>query len=289
MRALAFYFCLPFIYLLSILPFRVLYGLSDFIYFMLYHVLKYRRKVVSENLRNSFPEKSKAELKKIEQEFYSYLCDLIVETIKTLTISKKEALARFKINDNFLFEKLYAEKKNIILVMGHLGNWEWARLSLSLSSNFQLYGIYKPLSNKYFNQFMYKMRSRFGTKLIAMNDTYREMLKNKNEMNITAFIADQTPSPDNAYWTSFMNQETPIFRGTEKIAQKLNYAVVFANINRRKRGYYEASAELLFEYPKLTAAGVISEAHTRHLEQEIIKQPEIWLWSHRRWKHKKTE
>jgi KDO2-lipid IV(A) lauroyltransferase len=134
---------------------------------------------------------------------------------------------------------------------------------------------------------MYKMRTRFGTKLIAMKDTFREMLENKNELNATAFIADQTPAPESAYWTKFMNQDTPIFRGTELIARKINYPIVYATVKRVKRGEYVMYAELLCETPKATSEGEISEMHTRKLERDIIEQPEVWLWSHRRWKHKK--
>jgi KDO2-lipid IV(A) lauroyltransferase len=134
---------------------------------------------------------------------------------------------------------------------------------------------------------MYDMRSRFGTKLYAMKDTMREMIKNRHEINTTAFIADQTPSPEGAYWTTFLNQDTPVFWGTEKIAQKLNYPVVYVTVNRVKRGYYEVNTEYLVKEPKNTKEGEISELHTKKLEQDIISQPEIWLWSHRRWKHKR--
>jgi len=172
--------------------------------------------------------------------------------------------------------------------MGHYGNWEWAGNSFSLQCKQQLYVIYHPLSNKYFDKLMYDLRTRFGTKLYAMKDTMREMIRNKNEVNATAFIADQTPSPDSAYWTTFMNQDTPVFWGTEKIAQKLNYPIVYITIKKIKRGYYEVDSELLINEPKNTSLGEISELHTRKLESDIITQPSIWLWSHRRWKHKKN-
>lgn len=184
-----------------------------------------------------------------------------------------------------LFEKYYAEKKSIIIVMGHYGNWEWAGNAFSLQCPQQLYVIYHPLSNKYFNGLIYQLRTRFGTKLYAMNDTFKEMVKNRNEVNATAFIADQTPAPENAYWTSFLNQDTPVFWGTEKIARKMNFPVVYVSIKRHRRGRYEIFAETLFEHPKDTVDGEISEAHTRRLEKDIRQQPEIWLWSHRRWKH----
>lgn len=290
MGAILFYCLLPFLYLISLLPFPVFYLFSDFIYFLLYRVVGYRKKVVFENLKNSFPEKSYNELKKIEKDFYRYLCDLFLETIKTLTISRNEAVKRCKFNakTTLVFNELANKNQSCIIVMGHYGNWEWAGNSFSLQCKQQLYVIYHPLSNKYFDKLMYDLRTRFGTKLYAMKDTMREMIRNKNEVNATAFIADQTPSPDSAYWTTFMNQDTPVFWGTEKIAQKLNYPIVYITIKKIKRGYYEVDSELLINEPKNTSLGEISELHTRKLESDIITQPSIWLWSHRRWKHKKN-
>ncbi|HXS37283.1 MAG TPA: lysophospholipid acyltransferase family protein [Flavipsychrobacter sp.] len=289
MAVIIYYIALPFIYLLSALPFPVLYLLSDFFYFILYYGLGYRKDVVLANLHNAFPDKSQVEIKKISKQYYRYLCDLFLETFKTLTISKKKMLRHlyFSPGAKSLFEKLAAENKSIILVMGHLGNWEWAGNSFSLLCNHQLYVIYHPLSNKKFNGLMYHMRTRFGTKLIAMKNTYKDMLANKGELNATAFIADQTPAPENAYWTTFLNQDTPVYKGTEVIARKINYPIVYANVKRVKRGQYEIFAELLVEEPAKTRDGEISELHTRKLEKDIIAQPETWLWSHKRWKHKR--
>ena len=288
MSSILFYLILPFLYLISILPFPIFYLFSDAIYLLLYRVIGYRKKVVSENLKNSFPNKTTEELKKIEKQFYHYLVDLFLETLKTLTISKKQAIKRCKLTPNAiaLFDELYTQHKSCILVMGHYGNWEWAGSSFSLINKQQLYVIYHPLTNTHFDKLMYGMRTRFGSKLYAMKDTMRGMIGNRNEINATAFIADQTPAPENAYWTTFLNQKTPVFWGTEKIAQKLNYPVVYVTVNRIKRGYYEANAELLVSEPKNTKEGEISEMHTKKLEKDIIAQPEIWLWSHRRWKHK---
>ena len=290
MSAIIYYLVLPFIYLISILPFRVLYFISTGLYGLLYYVLGYRKGVVMENLRKSFPEKSEEEIKGIAKRYYKYLCDLFLETFKTLTVSKETMLKHCYFNPQAkaVFDKLAAENKSIVLVMGHLGNWEWAGNTFSLVNKHQLYVIYHPISNKYFDWLMYKMRTRFGTKLIAMKDTFREMLENREELNATAFIADQTPAPQNAYWTTFLNQDTPVFKGTEMISRKVNYTVVYATVKRVKRGYYEMFAEVLCENPKGTSDGEISELHTRKLEKDIREQPEVWLWSHRRWKHKRT-
>lgn len=242
-----------------------------------------------QNLRNSFPDKSEAELNKICGDFYHYLCDLFLETFKTLTISEKEMLKRCKFSPDALqlFEKYAAQNKSVILVMGHYGNWEWAGNTFSLVGKHQLYVIYHPLRNKRFNDLMYRMRSRFGSRLIPMKETYKEMLSNRGGLNATAFIADQTPQPNNAYWTTFLNQDTPVFKGVAIISRKLNFPVIYARIVRTKRGYYEIQAELLTETPVELTDDQLSELHTKTLEADIIKQPEIWLWSHRRWKHKR--
>jgi len=256
---------------------------------LLYYVIGYRKKVVMENLRNSFPDKSEKEIKRICKDFYHYLCDLFLETFKTLTISKTTMLKHFYFAPGAqeVFDKLANEKKSVVLVMGHLGNWEWAGNTFSLLCKHQLYVIYHPLSNKYFNKLIYDMRTRFGTGLIAMRETFREMVVKRNEVSATAFIADQTPSPEGAYWTTFLNQDTPVFTGTERIAKKMEYPIVYACIKRVKRGYYQIEAEVLCMNPKETKDGEISEMHTRRLEKDIIAQPEVWLWSHRRWKHKR--
>lgn len=291
MQAISYYLALPFIYLVSLLPFPLLYAFSDGLFFLIYRVMGYRREVVLNNLKNSFPEKTDAEIKKIAQQYYSYLCDLFLETFKTLTISEKSMLrhCRLEPKSRELLDKLAQQNQSVILVMGHHGNWEWGGNTFSLECSQQLYVIYHPLSNPHFNRLIINMRTRFGTKLIPMNDTFREMVKNKNILNATAFIADQTPHPESAYWTQFLNQDTPVFRGTEKISGKLELPVVYIHISRKKRGFYEMTAEMLIENPKETTDGEITEAFTRKLEEKIKAEPETWLWSHRRWKHKRPQ
>ncbi len=286
---MVYYICLPFLYLLSALPFWLFYGVADFFYVLLYYVFGYRRKVVMQNLRNSFPNKDEKELKKLEARFYRYLCDLFLETFKTLTIGKQAMLKRCALDPASLelFNSYAAQNRSVIIVMGHFGNWEWAGNTFSLLGKHHLYVIYHPLSNKYFNNLVVKMRTRFGTGLIEMRNTIRDMISKRKELSATAFIADQTPPPEGAYWTQFLNQDTPIFWGTEKIARKLNYPIIYVSVKRVKRGHYNIFAETLVEDPATTAEGEISELHTRRLEKDVIEQPEIWLWSHRRWKHKK--
>jgi KDO2-lipid IV(A) lauroyltransferase len=247
--------------------------------------------VVLQNLQNAFPDKSAREIEQIRRRFYRYFCDLLLETFKTLTISRAAATRRCKLTPEAqaLFDQYAAENRSIMIVMGHYGNWEWAGNTFSLQGKHHLYVVYHPLSNKYFNGLMYRMRTRFGTGLISMKDTFRDMVAHKNELDATAFIADQTPAPNSAYWTNFLHQDTPVFQGTEKIARKMNYPVVYVRVQRVKRGYYEISARTLFDQPAATQDGEITTAHTKALEQDICAHPEFWLWSHRRWKHKRPE
>jgi KDO2-lipid IV(A) lauroyltransferase len=288
---LTYYIVLPFIYLISLLPFPLFYGVCDVIFLLLYYVIGYRKKVVLQNLQNAFPDKSAKELEQIRRRFYRYFCDLLPETFKTLTISRAAAIRRCRLTAEAqsLFDGYAAENKSIMIVMGHYGNWEWAGNTFSLQGKHHLYVVYHPLSNKYFNGLMYRMRTRFGTGLISMKDTFRDMVAHKSELDATAFIADQTPAPNSAYWTTFLNQDTPVFQGTEKIARKMNYPVVYVQVQRVRRGYYEISARTLFDEPAFTKDGEITTAHTQALEHDICAHPEFWLWSHRRWKHKRPE
>ena len=289
MGTLIFYLTLPFLYLISILPFWVLQRLSDGIFFIIYHIVGYRKKVVFENLKNSFPEKKTKELLQIQKNFYRYFCDLILETLKTLTISPRTLKKHVTFKDMEVFKKYKEKNQSIIIVMGHFGNWELGGARFALEPYHKLYVIYHPLANKNFDGLVYKMRTRLGNGLYAMKNAIRGMIENKNHLTATAFIADQTPSARGAYWTEFMHQDTPIFTGAGKIAKKLNYPVVYISIDRIKRGYYHVGIEDIVPNPTELTVEDISEKYTRRLEEDICRKPEIWLWSHRRWKHKRTK
>lgn len=289
--SLLYYLTLPFIYLLSVLPFPILYGVSYGVYGLMFYVFGYRKKVVFDNLRKSFPQKTELEINRIAKDFYRYFCDQLLETFKTLTISKKTMLRHCSMDEKslVLLHKLAAEGQSVLLVLGHKGNWEWAGNTFSLCCPHQLYVIYHPLTNKHFDGLMSRMRQRFGTKLIPMQDTFREMVKHKDELTATAFIADQSPQPENAHWMQFLNQDTPVFWGTEKIATKMKRLVLFVSVERKKRGYYNITVnERDIMNPADFGAGGLTEAHTKRLEADIVTQPETWLWTHRRWKHKRN-
>jgi KDO2-lipid IV(A) lauroyltransferase len=287
LQAVLFYITYPFIYLVALLPFPALYRFSN----VLYYILKatgYRREVVMKNLRNSFPQKTEEEIGRIAEAFYRYLCDLIVETIKTLTMTENEAREHCRFHTPPWLDELHVKNQSIIVLLGHYGNWEWGGPAFTLNTKYQLVVIYRPLSNPYFEKMMTRMRTKFGTRITPVNNTLRDMVANRKQVTATAFIADQTPSSENAYWTTFLNQDTPVFTGPEKLGRKFNYPIVYMHFRRLDRGYYEVVPELLFNSPQETQEGDIVKAFTRRLEEEIQSDPVIWLWSHRRWKHKRT-
>mgnify|MGYP001829042569 FL=1 len=289
MGTIAYYLVLPVFYVVSWLPFRLLYLLSDVMFLLVYRIFGYRKSVVRANLERSFPEKSSDEIAAIRHGYYRYFCDLVLETIKTLSISPAAVNERFSCGDMSSFEHCFKKKQSVIIVMGHLGNWELCGAYFSQLPLHQLYVLYHPLANKHFDGLVYRMRTRLGTRLYPMKSAFRGMVKNSKELTATAFIADQTPSPANAYWMTFLNQDTAVFKGTETIARKLDYPVIYLSVIRERRGHYRIQGELLAEHPRDLPENALTELHTKRLEQDIIDHPETWLWSHRRWKHKRPE
>lgn len=286
-------FIFPLLYLVSILPFWLLYGFSNVLFFIIFYIAGYRKKVVIRNLKNSFPEKTNKEINLIAKEFYRHLCDVIFETLKLYTISEKT----FKKHCTYSQEAInllnnhFNKNQSIVGVMGHMGNWEWGAMSHQVYFKQLITGVYHPLSNKNFDLFMLKLRGRFGGNIVAMTALYKKLisLNKKNTPTTIGLIADQTPPPESAYWINFLNQETPVFVGPEKIAKKFNYPVIYFSVTKLKRGYYELNIKPISENPKELPDGEISKLHTQALEENIKKQPAYWLWSHKRWKHKKPE
>ena len=285
MNAIAYYLALPFIYLVSCLPFRVLNLLSDLMFLLLYRVFGYRKTVVTTNLERSFPEKTPEEISAIRRGFYRYFCDLCLEIVKTLTIPSSKTKAHFTVDDLSVFERFYKKDQSVIIVMGHLGNWELCGAFFSQLPLHKLYVLYHPLRNTYFDGLFYRMRTRHGTRLYSMKNAFRGMVRDRRDLTATAFIADQTPPPTGAHWMTFLNQDTAVFKGTETIARKLDYPVIYLSVIRERRGHYRIKSELLVEHPGGLAENELTEMHTRRLEQDIVAHPETWLWSHRRWKH----
>jgi KDO2-lipid IV(A) lauroyltransferase len=284
-------FVFPLLYFISIWPFWLLYGLSSFFYLIVFYLVGYRKKVVIQNLKNSFPEKSEKEILNITKQFYKHFCDVIFETLKLYTISKENLKKRCTFSDEAVktLNSFFDKDQSIIGVIGHMGNWEWAAILHQVYFKQLITGVYHPLTNKSFDAFMLKLRSRFGGNIVSMTALYKELLtlRQKNIPTTIGLIADQTAPPESAYWTTFLNQDTPVFVGTEKLAKKFNYPVVYFPITKLKRGYYQMGAIVITNNPKDMPDGEISKLHTQALEKNIQQQPAFWLWSHRRWKHKK--
>lgn len=273
------------LYLISLLPFPVLYFLSDILYVFLYYIFKYRRKVVLINLLNSFPEKSKTEIDEIEKSFYRYLADLMLESVKTMTLSANQIKKRFVFKNLELLTKHLQNGRSVIAVSGHYGNWEWGPLAIALELKEKVLVVYKPLSNKRFERLMNRMRSRFGSIMVPMKLTMRKVIEYKNEPHVLVLVGDQTPTrEESVYFTSFLNQQTAVFLGVEKIAVKANNPIIYFCINSLKRGYYECEVKSLIDSPELTSEHEITNLHIGELEKNIRFKPEYWLWSHKRWK-----
>lgn len=284
-----FYLFYGFIWLITWLPLRVLYLFSDFCYLIIYYIAGYRKKVVRTNLEKSFPKKTTKELRKIERNFYRFLCDLFVEASYQMHISKTEMIKRMNFSNLEVVLDQYEKGKSCLLMTAHYGNWEWASsLSLSLPSDKPLYGIYKRLRDKNFDALIYELRTKSTGKNIEKNDLLRRMVRLRSEGQLAMFgmISDQRPERNSInYWTSFLNQDTPVVTGTEMLARKFDYPVFYGEITRVKRGYYKCEFIPITFEPSKTSEFEISEKYMQLLQKTIEAKPEFWLWSHRRWKY----
>jgi KDO2-lipid IV(A) lauroyltransferase len=282
-RILYYIFIIP----ISLLPYKVLYFISDVIFIFLFRIVGYRKTIVYSNLKNSFPEKPEKEIKQIMTGFYHHLCDLIVESIKGFTISEKNLRERLIIK-NPDFSNYYADKgQSIIFVGGHYNNWEICAQAFSMYSNHKCIGIYKPLSNAFINDKIYISRSKYGMQLVSMKHT-KKSFTDGDEAKAIVFGSDQNPAnPKRAHWVQFLSQDTGVLFGVERYAKEYDWPVVFVSISKAKRGYYEVEYSLVTDNPNEEPHGKITKDFTKRLEQDIINQPQYWLWSHKRWKHKR--
>lgn len=273
---------------ISLLPFWALYLVSDIIYLLLYKLVGYRRKVVSSNIANSFPTLDKKELLAIEKEFYKHFCDIIVESIKAFTISKAEIEKRFVHYNTDIFEKY--KEQHITLVGGHNGNWELYAVSIGLNMKHIPVALYTPLTNKFINEKILKSRSKYGL-LMRKYKRVKNMIKSADQSQMAViFGADQCPKlTQKPHFTQFLNQETAVQFGTERFAKDINTPVIYGVIKKVKRGYYAADYRLVTDAPRDLPHGEITERHTRMLEEDILKAPAYWLWTHKRWKRTKKD
>ncbi|HEY0770434.1 MAG TPA: lysophospholipid acyltransferase family protein [Sphingobacteriaceae bacterium] len=275
-----------FLRLLSYLPFPVLYLISDFLFFVSYRVVRYRKKVIRRNLKNSFPDKSEKELRQIEKNFYRHLCDYGVETLKLLTISKAELTKRMQFANTELLAKFKANNQSIFFLASHQFNWEWMLVSASLVFPFDIEFVYQPVKNKFFDRFSLATRSRFGALGIRRKDVAREIIKRRNKLKGLASVADQYPGydSDKKYATRFLNQDTVFFYGTNQLAQLTQFPTLYYKVEKVRRGYYLSTPVIIGEPPYDKTSDAVIEGYVRELEKSIQQNPANYLWSHNRWK-----
>tara|TARA_R110000868_G_scaffold366839_1_gene629764 strand:- start:4168 stop:5076 length:909 start_codon:yes stop_codon:yes gene_type:complete len=290
MKYLSRFKFLPF-YAISLLPMWALYRVSDIMYFLVFHVVGYRKKVVFTNLRNSFPFKSDEEIKQIAKDFYRHFCDIVLESFKRLTIGEKAIKKRLLIKNPELIEQYVNDERSILMYTGHQGNWEWL-VFLPLMFPYSSNTFYKPIKNKYFEELFKNMRERFGVNCVESDRGFRTIIDNhqKNVLTLNCMIGDQSPTKKSfKYWHNFLNQETAFLIGADKIAKRTDQVVIFPFFKKLRRGYYELEFRIIEDHPQIKNNFEILEKYVQQLEQAIVSAPELWLWSHRRWKLKKED
>lgn len=278
-----------FFYLLSLLPWRVLYLVSDGLYVLVYYVMGYRKKVVMSNLAIAFPEKTVEERTRIAKDFYHQFIDSFIEIIKLIRFNKQQLAKRMTSNIEVM-NALYPSGQSVVIATGHFFNWELANLTVSAFGKFPFIGIYMQLSNKTFDKLVRTIRGKFGSILISVNDFRSEYTKYGQQQHAIGLVADQNPTnPANGYWYPFFGKLAPFAKGPERTAKKLNAAVVMVNFYRKRRGYYHMQFEVLTTTPKATSEGEITRTLVHYVEDCIRQHPSNYLWSHRRWKHRFDE
>jgi len=277
------YFLFFLLMLFSLLPFRILYFLSDALGFLLYHVLKYRKKVVLKNLKGSLPES--VDLRKTARKFYRFLSDVVMESVKSLTIRKKNLLKRITCDNPEVMENFAKEKRSVIFMSGHYCNWEYLIYAMNLLFPHLAVGVGKPLSNPVLNRLINGKRSRFGMKIINATNIKEEFQKDKETLTASLFLSDQYPGGVNKGIPAvFLNKDTEFMFGAEKYAREYGFPVVYADMERIKRGRYKMHLVTITDEPGKTGHGDIMKKYVQLLEHSILRQPEYWLWSHKRWK-----
>jgi len=287
MKYLSYGLFVFFVFVIGIIPFRLLYMFSDFMCFVLSSVFKYRRKVILDNLNRVFPEMNASRKRELMKDFYQHLTDLLIEGIKSFRMTEAQINKRHIIINPELVERFHQEGRSMIIVAAHYANWEWGSLSASLQTNFNVVGLYKPLSNPFVDRFLRNSRFRFGTTLASIYETSLTFDKYRNIPTIYLMAADQSPSKrerNKALWIDFLGVRTAFLRGPEKHARNNDLPVVYVDIQRVKRGHYVMELEVLAENTADLAEGEITGRYAGKLESIINKNPTNWLWSHRRWK-----
>lgn len=288
MQKLLYILVFPFLWLLSKLPMRILYIKSSILFFLIYHVIGYRKKVVNSNLALVFPEKTQAERNLIAKGFFQHFCDIIVETIKVFTISEKEIRARFVITNPEILDKYYENNQSVLLMAGHYGNWEWSGI-LNRFIRHKGYAVYKTIVNKQLDALVKKTREHFGATAITNKKIVSVLFRKwkEGEKTLTYILSDQTPKLGHfKYHDKFLGIDVPMFTGTEELAKRLNFSVLYFKVEKTKRGYYTATFVPLAQKPKDYPDFQITRLFFDALENQIREKPEYYLWSHKRWKHR---
>ena len=292
MQLLAFLLIYPILWCISILPFPIFYKLSDFVCFFVYRIFGYRKKTVRENLALTLPHLSDKERLDVEKKFYSHMCDLFMEMIKTMTISEKEINRRFVVTNIELLSEYEAKGKSVVLMCAHYGSWEWL-INIAKKINFRSIAVYKRIGNKYFDKLIRDIRSRLDAELVETKKTVELMEYNaaRGVKAFYGFASDQSPQLERArYWDNFMGYEVPVYTGAEMLAKRLDMNMVFVKVTKIKRGFYEATIMPLAENVREIPDYEITSMFLREVEKQILKAPEYYFWTHKRWKHvgKKT-
>tara|TARA_S200000501_G_scaffold182732_1_gene172165 strand:- start:285 stop:1121 length:837 start_codon:yes stop_codon:yes gene_type:complete len=277
--------------MISRLNFTSIYLISDLLYYIIYYIFSYRKKVVRKNLELAFPEKSKMERRRIERENFRNLTDIFLETFKSNNIKEKDLMERFKFKNPELLEKIYNNNQEVIVMCSHYCSWEWVFV-IEKITKFKINAIYKQLSNKYFDKWTKDRRSQYGANMITTKETYREIsrLSKLKSLNFYGFASDQSPKKSKAvYWGNFLNNWVPIHTGAEIIAKKYNIAIVFMDVQKVKRGYYEASFSLITEKPNSFKKFELTDKYIELVEKQVRDKPEYYTWTHRRFKHRKNK
>lgn len=289
MQFIAFILLYPLLWLISILPFRLLYLVSDSVYVLIYYVIGYRRKIVRQNIALALPHLSKKEQLRVEKESYRHMCDMFLEMIKTMTISEKEMDKRFVFTNLDLYLQMEKKQKSIALMCAHYASYEWV-ISMNKYIDFEGYAIYKKIANKHFDKLVRDIRSKFKATLISTGQTISVIEKNykAKHLGVYGFASDQSPQLSKTHhWGTYMGIETPVHTGAEMLAKRYDMNVIFLRVKKIKRGHYEATFELMFDNPKEVPNYQISDEFLRRVEKQILEAPEYYLWTHKRWKHKK--
>lgn len=287
MQLLIFILIYPFLWVISILPYRLFYGFSDLVFFLVYRVIGYRKEVVSKNLKLAFPAKSENEIKRIRKEFYKHMCDMFLEMVKTMGLSKDDVKKRYDVTNIEVLQEI-EKTKSVLVVCSHYANWEW-NVSINNYVQSKGYAVYQKIGNKYFDAFIKKVRARWNTTLITTLETPKTVIQNeKNGIRAGyGMVSDQSPQAHRAqYWSEFMGITVPIYNGAESLARKLDLAVVFLKVSKAKRGFYEATFIPITLGAKSTEKNEITDKFLRLTEEQIYERPEHYLWTHRRWKHR---